>query len=47
MSIELRELERLAESHYDAMYESRYPTAEYTDANDAFLDKPLRFSTLR
>ena len=42
MSIEvreqLRELERLAEAHYDAMYETRYPTAEYADAKDAFSD---------
>ena len=34
----LRELERLAEAHYDAMYDTRYPTAEYADAKDAFSD---------
>jgi hypothetical protein len=32
----LRELERLAEAYYDAMYDSRYPTGEYADAKDAF-----------
>jgi hypothetical protein len=34
----LRELERLGEAHYDAMYDSRYPAGEYADAKDVFAD---------
>jgi hypothetical protein len=34
----LRELERRAEAHYVAMYETRYPARDYADAKDAFGD---------
>lgn len=34
----LEALERLAESYYDRMYESRYPTGDYSNAKDAFRD---------
>jgi UDP-3-O-acyl-N-acetylglucosamine deacetylase len=34
----LRELERLGEAHYDAMYDARNPTADYANAKDAFRD---------
>jgi len=34
----IRELERRAEAHYDAMYQTRYPSAEYADAKDYFGD---------
>ena len=34
----LGQLERLAESHYDAMYKTRFPNAKYADAKDAFAD---------
>lgn len=34
----LRELERLGEAYYDAMYETRYPSGEYANAKDAFAD---------
>lgn len=32
----LRELERLGEAYYDAMYDARNPTADYANAKDAF-----------
>ena len=38
MDERLRRLEALAEGHYDAMYDSRYPTGEYASAKDAFRD---------
>ena len=34
----LRELERLGEAYYDAMYDTRYPAGEYANAKDAFRD---------
>ena len=34
----LRELERLGEAYYDAMYDARNPTADYASAKDAFRD---------
>jgi len=34
----LRELERLGEAYYDAMYDTRYPSGEYANAKDAFRD---------
>jgi hypothetical protein len=34
----LRELERRAEAHYDAMYETRYPAGDFASAKDAFGD---------
>lgn len=34
----LRELERLGEAHYDAMYDARNPAADYANAKDAFRD---------
>ena len=34
----LRALERQAEAHYDAMYETRYPAGDYADAKDAFAE---------
>jgi hypothetical protein len=34
----LRELERLGEAHYAAMYETRYPNADFANAKDAFGD---------
>ena len=34
----LRELERLGEAYYDAMYDARNPTADYANAKDAFRD---------
>jgi hypothetical protein len=34
----LRELERLGEAYYDAMYDSRAPSGEYANAKDAFRD---------
>ena len=34
----LLELERVGEAHYDTMYDSRNPTADYASAKDAFRD---------
>jgi hypothetical protein len=34
----LRDLEKLGETYYDAMYDSRYPSGEYANAKDAFRD---------
>ena len=34
----LRELERLGEAYYDAMYDARNPSADYANAKDAFRD---------
>jgi hypothetical protein len=34
----LRDLERLGEAYYDAMYDARNPTADYANAKDAFRD---------
>ena len=34
----LRNLERIGEAHYDAMYETSSPIGEYANAKDAFND---------
>lgn len=34
----LRELERQAEAHYAAMYETRSPAGDYANAKDAFCE---------